>query len=269
MIRRLLRFLPIAVALYGAAAFYMWHQQREFLYRRAPTFIPASNQQIPRGEDVTLLAGDGTTLRGWRIVPTRPDAVTFLYFHGNADGLNGRTDRFKLMSAKGDGVLAMSYRGYGGSGGMPSEAALHADAALIYETLIRQTEERNIVIFGESLGTGVALKLAAGRNPRAVVLDSPYFSVLHRAQASYPWLPVSRLLEDTFRSDLFIREVSRPILMLHGTQDFVIPMKDSEALAALARPGQVTRKLYTGEAHVVPYDVGPDRDIPAFLEAAR
>jgi uncharacterized protein len=267
--RRIRRALLIAVALYGAAAFYMWHQQRAFLYRLAPTFIPAQSQLIPRGEDVSHTAKDGTVLRGWRIPATRAGALTYLYFHGNADGLNARTERFKLMSASGDGVLAFAYRGYGGSGGAPTEARLIADAEEFYTRLAAQIGEGNIVIFGESLGSGVALALARHRSPKAVVLDSPYLSVLYRAQASYPWLPVSRLLDDTFRSDLFIRDVKRPILMLHGTLDFVIPPSDSEKLAALAAPGLVTRKLYPGEAHVVPYDVGPSNDVPAFLNSLR
>lgn len=267
--KRFTRYLVIAVALYGAAAFYMWHQQRAFLYRLAPTFIPAQNQLIPRGEDVTHTAKDGIVLRGWRIPATRPEAVTYLYFHGNADGLNARTDRFKLMSANGDGVLAFAYRGYGGSGGLPTEAALMSDAEEFLTRLTAEVGENNIVIFGESLGSGIALAIARNRTPKAIVLDSPYLSVLHRAQSSYPWLPVSRLLEDTFRSDLFIKDVKQPILMLHGTLDWVIPASDSEKLAELATPGQVTRRLYPGEAHVVPYEAGPMRDVPAFLSGLK
>jgi uncharacterized protein len=267
--KRLSRYLALAVALYGAAAFYMWHQQRAFLYRLAPVFIPAQSQMIPRGEDISLTAHDGTVLRGWRIPATRPGAVTYLYFHGNADGLNARTERFKLMSANGDGVLALSYRGYGGSGGQPTEANLHADALAAYQHLAREVPPEQVVIFGESLGTGVALKLAGAVKARAVVLDSPYLSVLNRAQHSYPWLPVSLLLEDTFRSDLFIRTVNVPIMILHGTLDWVIPPGDSQKLADLAPAGLVTRQLYPGEAHVVPYDAGPMRDVPDFLAALK
>ena len=267
--RRFRRVLLIAVALYGAAAFYMWHQQRAFLYRLAPTFIPAQSQLIPRGEDVSHTARDGTVLRGWRIPATRPGALTYLYFHGNADGLNARTERFKMMSANGDGVLAFAYRGYGGSGGLPNEAALISDAEEFLSRLTAEVGEGNIVIFGESLGSGIALAIARHRNPKAIILDSPYLSVLHRAQSSYPWLPVSRLLEDTFRSDLFIRDVKRPILILHGTLDWVIPTSDSEKLAALAPPGLVTRRLYPGEAHVVPYETGPVQDVPAFLDGLK
>jgi len=121
------------------------------------------------------------------------------------------------------------------------------------------------VLFGESLGSGIALDLARQVNARAVILDSPYLSVLARGQESYPWLPVSLLLVDQFRSDLKIAAVPSPIFIMHGAADRTVPPTDSEKLAALGRPGNVTRKLYPGEPHVVPYDRGPNIDIPAFL----
>lgn len=259
------RLLILAVALYGAAAFYMWHQQNALLYRRAPPAIPVASQNIPRGEDVTHTARDGTVLRGWRIPAAAPDAITYLYFHGNARGLDRRAERFKMMSRDGSGVLAFGYRGYSGSAGEPSEAALASDATELYERLITEVGESRIVLVGESLGSGVVLKLARGRNPRAIILDSPFVSVLDRASTLYPWLPVSWLLHDTFRSDRFISEISRPIFILHGTADAVTPVEDSARLAALAKPGIVTRKVYPGAPHVVPWNLGPDQDVPAFL----
>jgi uncharacterized protein len=172
--------------------------------------------------------------------------------------------RFRLMSENGSGVLAMSHRGYGGSQGQPREALLHADAQTIYAHLSARFAPNRIVIFGESLGTGIALNLARSQPAKAVILDSPYFSVLSRAQASYPWLPVSLLLIDTFRSDLWIGEVKSPIFILHGDADRVISAEDSALLAQKAT-GAITRKVYPGEPHVVPYNKGPHLDVPAFL----
>lgn len=257
--------LALAALLYIAAAGYMAINQRSFLYKPAPAWIAPEGQNIPRAESYALRMADGVTLRGWRVPPASPEAVTFLYFHGNANGLDRRAGRFRLMTMDGSGLVALSYRGYGGSGGHPTEAALFADAAAIHAELRKTVPDSRIVIFGESLGTGIALELARRVQARAVILDSPYLSVLARGQDSYPWLPVSLLLSDQFRSDLRITAVPSPILILHGTDDRVIPPQDSEKLAALGRPGLVTRKLYPGEPHVVPYDRGPHIDIPAFL----
>lgn len=267
--RWLKRLLIFAVALYGAAAFYMWSAQRSLLYPRYAPAIPVATQPVPRGEDITFTTADGITLRGWRVPPARPEALTYLYFHGNARGLDRRATRFALMSADGSGVVAYGYRGYSGSEGEPSEAAILADAEALYTRLAAEIGEARIVLVGESLGSGVALNLARTRRPKAVILDSPFVSVLDRAQATYPWLPVSLLLKDTFRSDLFIKEVGAPILILHGTADRVTPVEDSARLAAFAKPGLVTRKVYPGVEHVVPWNKGPDKDVPAFLTALR
>lgn len=257
--------LVLAAIVYLAAAAYMGIYQRNFLYKPAPGWVSPESEGIPRAERYVLKVADGTTLAGWRVAPTRADAVTYLYFHGNANGLQRRSGRFKLMTSDGAGLVAMSYRGYGGSDGRPSEAALHADAEAIYAEIAKSTPPERIVIFGESLGTGVALNLARKVAAKAVILDSPYLSVLGRGQAEYPWLPVSWLLVDTFRSDLWIREAKAPVMILHGTADRIIPPSDSERLAALGKPGNVIRKLYSDEPHVVPYDRGPNVDIPAFL----
>ncbi|MCZ8184495.1 MAG: alpha/beta fold hydrolase [Beijerinckiaceae bacterium] len=267
--RGLFTLLALAAGAYLAAAAYMAINQRNFLYRPAPGWIAPADHGLPQAERLEIRASDGTLLSGWFVPPKRPDALTYLYFHGNANGLQRRATRFGLMTSTGDGLLAMSYRGYGGSEGQPTEANLHADAALILTELGKRVPADRIVLFGESLGSGVALNLARQRPVRGVILDSPYLSVLARGQAAYPWLPVSWLLVDQFRSDLWIREVRVPILILHGTEDRLIPPSDSEALAALGRPGGVTRKLYPGQRHVVPLDRGPWPDMSEFLAPLR
>ena len=264
--RNALRIALLAlIAAYLAAAGYMAINQRSFIFRTAPEWISPESQNLPRGEALSFTTPDGTVLRGWQIPATRADGQTFLYFHGNARGLDRRAGRFQLMTADGSGLIALSYRGYGGSGGEPTEALLHADAEAIYADLARRIPRSQIVLFGESLGTGVTLNLARKVEAKAVILDSPYLSVMKRAWAQFPWLPVPLLLVDTFRSDQWIGDVKAPILILHGTRDRLIPISDSEELAARGRSGKVTRKLYPDIGHVVGYDRGPNIDVPAFL----
>jgi uncharacterized protein len=260
---RMLLWLP-AFAYLGAAG-YMTAFQRSFLYHPAPEWQAPADHGLAGAERIELAAADGTRLLGWWLAPRRDDKPVFLYFHGNANGLSRRATRFGYMAQDGSGVLALSYRGYGGSGGAPSEAAIRADARVIHAELARRVNPARIVLFGESLGTGVALRLATEVQAKGVILDSPYLSVMERARANYPWLPVSLLLADQFRSDLFIRQVEEPIFIFHGTADRVIPVEDSEKLAALGKPGQITRKVYPGEPHVVPLNRGPMPDILAWL----
>lgn len=265
MRRKLLLAGVILLACYAAAALYMTIAQRSFVYRTAPAWLEPRDYNLPQADAISQTMQDGVTLRGWGIKPTRDDAPVYLYFHGNADGLNERATRFGYLASTVAGVVAFSYRGYGGSGGAPKEALLFSDAREIYNVLVKTYPETRVILFGESLGTGVALELATHVKPAGVILDSPYLSVVERAHASYPWLPVSVLLQDQFRSDLFIKDVTAPILILHGTKDEVIPLSDSERLAALAKPDQVTRKLYDGQPHVVPLDKGPMPDISRFV----
>jgi len=265
-LRFLRRFLPVIILGYCAVMAFMAVNQRSFLYVPAPAWQAPADYGLPQAERREIRAADGTPLLGWWIAPKRADAPVYLYFHGNADGLNRRATRFGYLAQNGAGVLAISYRGYGGSGGHPKEADLLADAATIHAALAAEFPASRIIAFGESLGTGVALHLASTRPVAGVLLDSPYLSILHRAQATYPWLPVAWLLTDTFRSDLWISGVNAPILILHGTADDLIPNADSERLAALAKPGQVTRKLYPGQPHVVPLNQGPMPDIENFVK---
>lgn len=271
--RRYARMLALGavvlLAIYVCVAAFFGIFQRRFLYFPAPAYISPPAHALPRAERAMLKSPDGTPLSGWWIPPADASKRVYVYFHGNADGLDRRAARFALMSADGSGVLAMSYRGYGGSGGEPTETGLHADALAIYRDLVQRVAAEQIIAFGESLGTGIAIELARHVKLRAVILDSPYFSVLRRAQEHFPWLPVAWLLTDTFRSDRRIGDVDVPILILHGSADWLIPPHDSDDLARLAKSGQVRRIVYPGQAHVVAYDRGPDRDVRAFLAELR
>lgn len=265
MFARIRTYALIAIAGYLAIAGGMWTFQRSFLYVPAPGYLDPGSHNLPQASRIDLKADDGTPLVGWWIARKSGEARVYLYFHGNADGLDRRAARFGLLASDGSGVLALSYRGYGGSGGSPSEAVLHADALSIYRHLRETVPAHRIVIFGESLGTGVSLNLARQVEAKAVVLDSPYYSVLRRAQATYPWLPVAWLLTDTFRSDLWISDVDEPVLILHGTADDLIPPRDSAELLMRAKPGKVMRRLYDDQPHVVPLNKGPMPDILTFL----
>jgi fermentation-respiration switch protein FrsA (DUF1100 family) len=259
------------VVLYLGLMLFMALMQRHFLYANftAPTFEEPAAQDLPQAKAMQIVMADGIALRGWWIAPMRDDSPVYLYFHGNADGLSKRATRFDYLTRNGAGLLAMSYRGYGGSAGSPTEEALHQDASALYAFLAKDYPSSRLVLFGESLGTGVALELARRVPVRAVILDSPYRSVLKRAEATYPWLPVSLLLTDTFRSDHWIGAVDAPILILHGTADDLIPLSDSAELAAFGKPGRVVRKLYEGQPHVVPLDKGPMPDIVMFLAGSK
>jgi fermentation-respiration switch protein FrsA (DUF1100 family) len=139
----------------------------------------------------------------------------------------------EALAARGIGLLAISYRGYPGSTGSPSEAGLLADGLAAFDWLSAQGGG-GIVLLGQSLGSGVAVSTAAQRPATGVILISPYLSVLSVAEAEYPFLPVALLIRDPFRSDLSIVGVKQPKLFIHGRRDDIIPLSSGEALYRIA-----------------------------------
>ena len=131
--------------------------------------------------------------------------------------------------------MAFAYRGYGGSTGRPSEAGLLRDAVAAYDFARARYPAKRIVLFGESLGTAVAVALAAGHEIGALILDAPFSSATDVGAAAYPFAPVRWMLKDKYRSDERIGRVSAPLLVLHGEQDRIVPIRLAERLFALAR----------------------------------
>ncbi|KRE16934.1 hypothetical protein ASE63_14590 [Bosea sp. Root381] len=235
----ILRFLKhglfVAACVYIGLLLLLYLQQRNLLFPRDPSRVPAATTGIRGIEEVTLTAADGERLVAW-VVPPQPGKPVLLYFHGNGGNLGqpGRIERFRNLTADGTGLFALSYRGYGGSTGSPSEAGLHLDARALYGAAAERFGAAQLIAYGESLGTGVALKLAAEVPLAAVVLEAPYLSAASVAQRAYPYVPVRLLMLDPFRSDEIVGRLRLPLLVMHGTRDGVIRFAEGEALYGLA-----------------------------------
>ncbi len=216
--------------IYAAALSGMYVFQRDLQYfptRRDPAPESVRLSDVWR---VTLPTPDGETLVLWYSSPG-PDAPMILFLHGNAGEVADRADRFAFYQSRGYGAAFLSWRGYGGSTGQPSEAGLLTDAKTAYDHLRAEGIAANrIVLVGESLGTGPAV-ITAARNPvAAVVLEAPYSAAADIARQAYPWLPVSLLMKDQFRSRDHIADIRAPLLILHGEADRVIPQSFGKRL---------------------------------------
>ncbi len=202
--------------------------------RALSIFRSASPQRPPMPASPTLRRSCSTPPDGARVivwhVPPRGDRPVWLYFHGNGGALRYRVDRFRELTAAGDGLVALSYRGYGGSTGSPDEQGLIADARAAYDFAIKRYPADRIMLWGESLGSGVAVALAAERKVARIVLEAPFLSAVDIAAGVYPYLPVRWLMKDQFRSDLRIAKVTAPVLVLHGDRDAVIPIASGQLL---------------------------------------
>jgi hypothetical protein len=224
----------VAAAGYLALGALMFFAQRALMYFPETVRTTPAAAGFPQAQEITLHTADGETIITWH-VPPRGDKPVVIYFHGNGGSLRLRAERFARLSADGVGLLAVSYRGYGGSTGHPTEAGLIEDARAAFAYAAQRYPR--IAVWGESLGSGVALALAAEKPVDRVILESPYTSTVDIAAAVYWFMPVRLLMRDTFRSDLRIAQVKAPVLILHGDADGIIPIVHGERLFAMA-PGK-------------------------------
>ncbi len=231
------RFLFICLTGYCVTMLVMFGIQRDLMYHPdvAKPNPPASYGLI-KAREIALQSADKTKLNAWYIAP-KAEMPLIVYFHGNAGNLSDRYRKIGEFSAQGMGVLALSYRGYGGSGGNPTEQGLYADArsALAYAMNEQKIPAEQIILYGESLGTGVAVQLATEVKVALVVLEAPYTSTVDRAQELYPFVPAGLLMQDRFESIDKIAGIQAPLLLFHNTSDAVIPIDHGRAIYAAAK----------------------------------
>jgi fermentation-respiration switch protein FrsA (DUF1100 family) len=207
--------------------------QRAMLYHPVATRIRPAQAGLPEAEEIVLETSDGETVIAWH-VPPRDDKPVVIYFHGNAEIVAWQVERHRATIANGTGLIALNFRGYGGSTGTPTEAGLHRDAAAAYAFAAARYPAERIMLWGHSLGTGVAVKLAAEKPIAKLILEAPYSSTADVAAALFPFVPVRWLMKDQLHSDEWIGAVHVPLLVMHGARDDVIDIRFGERLFALA-----------------------------------
>jgi uncharacterized protein len=219
-----------------------------FLMQRSMLFpIPRTGRTAPaaagfaQAEEHILTTADGERIIVWH-VQARPGQAVVIYFPGNGDYLAGSVGRFREIIADGAGLVALSYRGYAGSSGYPSEQGLLRDAAAAYAFASARYGPDRIVLWGFSLGSGVAVAIAAEHPAAKLILEAPYTSIADVAASHFRFVPVRWLLRDPFHSDRRMARVTVPLLIIHGERDGTIPIGFGERLFALARePKQFVR----------------------------
>ncbi|HLZ04007.1 MAG TPA: alpha/beta hydrolase [Bradyrhizobium sp.] len=244
-----LKWIIIVTALiYLGGLAVLYFRQRALLFPIPPVGrIAPAVAGLPQAEEHVLTTADAEKVIVW-YVPAKAGRPVILYFPGNGDVLAGVVGRFKAITSDGSGLVALSYRGYAGSSGSPSEAGLLQDAAAAYAFAAARYEPSRIVAWGFSLGTGVAVALAAEHPIGKLILEAPYTSTVDIATSSFPFLPVRLLMRDQFRSDRRIASVSVPLLIMHGDRDDAINIAFGERLFALAHePKQFIR--FRGGGH--------------------
>lgn len=232
---RLTRLMATAILLpllvWVAICVLMFLQQRQLVYYGDATRIAAAQT------DFALSRDDGATLRGWVVNPGSTDAL--LYFGGNAEEVGQMRGSLQQWLPERSSYL-LAYRGYGASDGSPSQDALFADAAALYDEVAARHPGARIAVIGRSLGSGVAAFLAAQRPVEKLVLLTPFDSMVAVAGAHYPWLPTSMLMTERYESERWLRDYHGSVLVIRAGRDVIVPPANTDRLiAALPRQPQV------------------------------
>jgi uncharacterized protein len=245
----ILRWLLIVVSVvYVGGLVVVFFKQRSMLFPIPPVGRTAPDAVgLPEAKEQVLTTVDGERVIVWH-VPAKPGHPVVLFFPGNGDFLAGRVDRMRGITSDGTGLVALSYRGYAGSSGQPSERGLLQDAAAAYAFTSARYDATRIVLWGFSLGTGVAVSLATEQPVAKLILEAPYTSTVDVAARILRIVPVRWLMRDQFHSDERIARVNVPLLMMHGENDPAISIEFGERLFALAHePKQFVR--FPGGGH--------------------
>jgi hypothetical protein len=202
---------------------------------------------------VRLKTADHERLTGWHLPPVG-DRPVMLFLNGRVGGLAIQAGRWRRIARQGVGFLAINYRGYGGSSGRPTEHGLNLDARAAHAWLSRRFPPERIVIHGYSLGSGVAVRLAADHAARALVLEAPFTALDEVVDEKAMGLPVGLLLRDRYRSRDWIGRVTAPVLIVHGDKDSVVPFEEGRALFALAHEPKAFVRIAGGDHNTLTRD---------------
>ena len=206
---------------------YFFQEKLIFLPTKLPQDFEYSFSQT--FEEFNLTTKDSAVLNAIHFKQDDPKGV-ILYFHGNAGNLSRWGAITTFFAEKKYDVIVMDYRTYGKSTGKLSEEALYTDAQLFYDYALKRYDENEIVLYGRSLGTGIATKLAGENRPNKLILETPYHSLLDVAKNRFPFLPVQWLLKYKLLSHDYIQNVTCPVTIFHGTKDGVVPYESGRRL---------------------------------------
>ncbi len=244
--------------------------QRNLMYHPGTPLKPLDETMIPDAQVHHLESDTGQRLQSWYL-PPQPGKPVVVFFHGNAGTIADRDFKVAPWRDAGYGVWLTGYRGFSGNAGLPSESGLYADARTAIEKLINVgIEPAQMVLYGESLGTGVATQMAferaaAGTPVRGLILEAPFLSMGAAAQFRYPYVPAKWLVRDKYLNHAKIEHIDAPLLLIHGDQDRVLPQSHGRTLFDTAKhPKQAV--WLEGAGHTDVYDFGAGDAVMKFLE---
>lgn len=271
ILRKIIKRILVAfVLVYISTYAVIWYARIGLIYPFSlqETYKTPLQAGVPQLTEKTMTTKDGETLILW-VSPAKGRKATFIYFHGNAGALSGRANRFNELTNRGYGLVAIAYRGSSGSTGQPSEVTITNDTQLLIERLpmvLGEIPKGKVIYYGESLGTGVATKLALINPPDALILEAPYTSIVSLAAMRMPYFPIRMTLDQRWETERYIKKVSSPTLVIHGTRDQVIPYSMGKSIFTLSGSAAKQMKTIKGGNHLSAFTAKGQAAVYRFID---
>ena len=208
---------------YIVVIIFVYFYQRNLLYHPSENNYQNDTIQFNH-QEIFIKVNNEIKLKSWIINKDLKNFKTLVFFHGNAGDLSNRIYKLNELDKLDINILLISWRGFSGNEGYPTEKNLYEDAEAAIKWLNKKkVSNSQIILYGESLGTGVAVEIASKNNFNSIILESPFTSIENSAKIYYPYLPVSFLLKDRYDSISKIKKINSPILIMHGRKDDIVP----------------------------------------------
>ena len=264
--KNLLQLILIIFFIYFLVLVFLYFYQRNLLYH--PNENNYSGDKISVDiEKVKITTSDNIELLGWYHEKNLKDFKTLIFFHGNAGSLENRIHKLNHFQDMNINFLIIAWRGFSGNSGKPSEQGLYVDGKSAIDWLIKKgVSKKNLVLYGESLGTGVVTHLAQKKSFAGVILETPFTSMIDAAKKFYPYIPVNLLLKDKFENYKKIKNINSPILIMHGELDQIVPFSMGKKIYDIAnKPKYAYFTKY--DNHMMEYDENLVLALKSFLRS--
>ena len=224
------KFIILTVSIYLVLLIFLYFYQGKLLYHPNVNSYTEVDNLIPKIEKVSIPTSDNLNLLGW-FHKKDISKKTILFFHGNAGSLENRIYKLNHFENFDLNFLIIAWRGFSRNSGKPNEKGLYDDAKSAVNWLeSKGIKEESIILFGESLGTAVAIEIAQNKNFAGIVLESPFTSMVEMGKKYYSFFPVSLLLKDRYESIKKIKNIYIPVLVMHGKKDGIVPFEMGEKI---------------------------------------
>ena len=248
-----LSIIIVILLIYLSVLIYLFFFQRNLLYHPNENNYSGDKLKVDI-EEVQIKTSDNINLLGWFHKKDLNKFKTIVYFHGNAGRLENRIHKLNHFKDMNINFLIISWRGFSGNSGNPSEQGLYKDGKSAIDWLKNMgLEDKDIILYGESLGTGIATEIAQNKKFAGLILETPFTSMIDAAKNVYPYIPVGLLLKDRYENDKKIKNINIPLLVMHGEEDQIIPFKMGKKIYEIAN--QPKYSYFTKyDNHMMEYD---------------